>query len=188
MPFLDRLELTTRVFCSFNIQGVYARVSGGAAWIKSTSCALGSKAGWCRNKSAALADDTSTAATAANESPVQAPNASTTTEIVTVPALVTVQYDSFPEEFSWEIVDAESGEAKASYPANTFYQPNKLVSGNVNLERGRSYSLITSDVTGDGICCQNGNGFIEISVNGKALVNRWGDVGKEWTFSFTVPL
>lgn len=176
--------------CSYfsTAQGVYARVSGAVPWIEKTSCALGSRAGWCRNKSSSLADEISNTVTAVIESTdtVQAATANPAT--LTVLALVTVQYDAYPEEFGWKLVDVESGVAKASYPANTFYQPNKLVTGNVDLERGRSYSLITSDVAGDGICCQNGNGFIEISVNNTSLVNRWGDVGQDWIFNFTVPL
>ncbi|GKY97171.1 hypothetical protein MPSEU_000675500 [Mayamaea pseudoterrestris] len=166
-----------------NKPGVYARVSGAAAWIESTACALGSQASWCRNKSAARV--ATTAATAAPAATVTLPKAAAS---ATVSATVTVQYDAHPEEFGWSIVDENTGATKASYPSNTFYEPQKLLSGVIDLERGHTYTLITNDTFGDGICCQNGNGYLEISLDGQSLVNHWGDIGAAWNTSFTVPI
>jgi hypothetical protein len=98
-----------------------------------------------------------------------------------------VQYDAYPEEFGFSIVDVETGAVAISYPAETFFEPNKLLSEDVELERGRKYNLVMMDTFADGICCENGNGFVEVKLGDIFLVNTWGDIGQSWSQPFTVP-
>lgn len=117
--------------------------------------------------------------------PVTAPSAPAPTISLTyVTITVTVQYDKYPEEFAWRIFDTVTKTNIVSYPANYFFAANKLLSGKVNLVQGRTYQLRMSDSFGDGICCANGQGYVEIMREATPLINIWGSIGSSYSMNF----
>lgn len=187
-------QLTSNIHFSL-LQGVYARVSGAAAWIKATSCALGSRASWCRNRIKIETENHATSDRSfrhhsrkhlESRPPQKLSAADSDSPVVT--AVVAVQYDAHPEELGWSLIDSRTGIVKASFPFNSYLEPYKLLLGTIDLERGREYTLIMKDFFEDGFCCREGNGYIEIKINSTSMVNFWGDIGEQWTHNFTVPL
>ena len=76
---------------------------------------------------------------------------------------VTINFDSYPEETSWIIRDAEgqtiaSGGTYGSQPdGSTVIQDLCLVDG--------CYDFVISDAYGDGICCAYGNGSYKVAID-----------------------
>ena len=97
-----------------------------------------------------------------------------------------MQYDEFPEEFGWSIVDTTTKKTVVNYPPYTFFAPNKLMLGTVQLVQGRKYTLKLKDMYGDGICCQSGNGFVHVKQSNTTLLNVFGDFKKSYAGNFTV--
>ena len=114
-----------------------------------------------------------------NKAPTKAPT-STMSSIITV----NVQYDNYPSEFAWSIYDTVSKTTVVNYPANYFTTAKKYLSGNVNLVTGRTYHLKMADTYGDGICCTDGDGYIEVMKGSAYLISIWGDIGASYTMSF----
>ena len=153
-----------------NKPGVYSRISGGIDWINEQICSLSSSPpSWCSDRIATAA-------------PTSAPM----TPLPFVPISVIVQYDSYPEELGWSIVDKTTKKTVVNYPPYTFFTPNKLMLGSVQLVQGRNYTLKLKDKFGDGICCSNGNGYVHVKQGNTTLLNVFGDFGKSYAADFTI--
>ena len=98
---------------------------------------------------------------------------------------VNVKYDKFPQELGWKIIDTVTLKTVVNYPAKTFYDPYKYLTGYVTLTQGRKYKLVMKDSFGDGICCTNGKGYIEVIAGSRYLVSIWGDIGFSYSKIFT---
>jgi len=165
-------------------QGVYARVSGGLPWIRQQICALSSyppsycSAGPTAPTPAAPAPVAPAPTVVAPPVPAPAPS------LTYVNILVTVQYDKYPEEFAWRIFDTVLKTNVVNYPANYFSADYKLLSGTVDLVKGRTYQLRMTDTFGDGICCTHGYGYIQIMRGATPLISIDGRIGSSYTMSF----
>jgi hypothetical protein len=157
-------------FLSF--QGVYSRISGGIDWINEQICTLSaSPPSWCSE-------------TPPPGSITPAPTQAPTSPLPWVTLSVKIQYDSYPEEFGWSIVDTTTTQTVVDYPPYTFFAPGKLLVGTMQLVQGRTYTLKLRDTYGDGICCRNGNGYVEIKKGDDFLVSIWGEFKKKYSMTF----
>lgn len=93
---------------------------------------------------------------------------------------VEVQYDRFPRETSWAIIDPKQRNkrkrniaAVSKKKARRFRKNHKLVVKNLNFVPGKSYRIIMKDLL-DGFCCSFGKGYIRIiaSRNGRVVWSR----------------
>jgi trypsin len=141
--------------------GVYARVSEASSWISQTICSM-------------------------SKNPPSYCRSSGGNMAVTV----TVQYDAYPQEFEWFIATT-AGIRLVDYPVGSVTIPYVSVKRKVKLEAGTKYILGTYDTSGNGICCQHGNGYIEITakVGGVkvTIVKIFESSGNSADFTFTVP-
>ena len=161
-----------------NKPGVYSRVSGGIDWINEQVCALSSSLPtWCQNKR-----KWSMTSSPPSPAPVVIPVQPLST-LLTV--TVNVQYDAHPEEFGWSIVDMTSQTPVIKFPMGSVYRQHKYISKTVQLVAGRTYKLVMRDSFGDGICCNDGDGYLEIKQDGYSLVSVWGATGSFYSLEFT---
>jgi trypsin len=193
-----------------NYPGVYSRVSGALSWIDQQICALSSVPPASCFAAAPVAAPTTpvaapiapvvaptapvaapiapvaapTAPVAAPITPVAAPTSVTAPTVTYVTVTASVQYDAYPEEFGWKIIDGTTGKTIVNYPAKTFTADYKFLSGTVSLIKGRTYRLVMTDTIGDGICCAYGNGYVEIYAGNFYYVSIWGNIGKSYSMSF----
>ncbi|MDD3738885.1 MAG: T9SS type A sorting domain-containing protein [Lentimicrobiaceae bacterium] len=99
----------------------------------------------------------------------KAPNA-TGTEIK-----ITLRTDSKPEETSWTITD-NNGNIVAT--GENYTIPNKTYVENVTLEANKCYSLMVYDTGNNGLCCDNGTGYLIVAnASGGTIGNasKFGD-------------
>jgi hypothetical protein len=100
--------------------------------------------------------------------------------------LVDIQYDNWPDEFSWSIVRQDSGTPVITIPTN-YARAGEFVRIPVSLTPGESYVLQLRDTYGDGLY-----GYVDVYavVNGDdlpALVYSNGDFGGSDDLLFSVP-
>ena len=165
--------------------GVYSRVSGGIDWINEQVCALSSSPPrWCAEEKSAPSPAVPAPTSAPAVAPVAAPAQPLLTVVVTVTVNVNVQYDGRPLEFGWKIVDTTTRKQVVNYPIGTFAKPHKYLSSTVQLIAGRTYKLVMKDSYGDGICCNDGNGYLEIKQDDFSIVSIWGAIGPFYSLDF----
>ncbi|GKY97987.1 hypothetical protein MPSEU_000756800 [Mayamaea pseudoterrestris] len=192
-----------------NRPGVYSRVSGATSWINQQICTLSaSPPTWCTAPAPTPPAPTPTAPAPTPTAPAPIPTvpaptptlpaptptlpaptptlpAPTAPVSTTVSITVNVQYDQYPEEFAWSIVDTTTSLNVVNYPYKTFYTKNKYLSGTTQLVKGRKYKLVMKDKYGDGICCSTGKGYIEIKNGSTFLISIWGNIGYSASKAFT---
>jgi len=82
---------------------------------------------------------------------------------VTGSITITFQYDEYPEEISWTLVEEGAPDALFFQPFESDIAPEATVPRTFNnLEAGRTYEFRARDSENDGICCNYGNGSITI--------------------------
>jgi trypsin len=135
--------------------GVYARTSGAEGWIKQEICNLAST------------------------------KPGWCSSVNGLSATLTIKYDKFPEEFAWTLVDSVTGESVAAQGSGSVTSPFLLYVKTVSLIKGHRYTLTMSDANGDGMCCSNGNGYVEVESNGASLLNNWLAFGNSYQTDFT---
>lgn len=96
---------------------------------------------------------------------------------------LSMTFDNYPEETSWEIQDS-SNTVVASGGTYGSQADGSTLNVNVDLPAG-CYSLVMSDVYGDGMCCSYGNGSYSLSDDGTTLVSG-ASFGSSETNSFCV--
>ena len=161
-----------------NKPGVYSRTSGAMDWINAQICTLSSSPpSWCSSPGGAPPVVVPTAAPTTAPTPAPAPKVAIT---------VNVQYDAYPEEFGWSIVDTTTTKKVVNYPPYTFFAPHKYFSGAIQLVQGRTYKLVMKDKFGDGICCKDGNGYLEVLRSGsnESVLSVWGAIGASYSVNF----
>ena len=98
---------------------------------------------------------------------------------------VEVFTDSYPSEFSWEIQLVSDGTVVASSATTEpFTEAGTTYSTQVALEH-KAYRFVANDTYGDGICCNNGQGFYRVVTQGQELL-RGGNFGFSESHSFTI--
>nr|MBS0037906.1 T9SS type A sorting domain-containing protein [Saprospiraceae bacterium] len=105
--------------------------------------------------------------------------------VAETPFTLTIVLDDYPNETSWDIVDA-TGEVLFSEGPYSGQQPGSTVVENFCLEEV-CYDFTIYDSYGDGICCAFGNGSYElINDNTGQIVASGGQFDFEETTSFCV--
>ena len=97
--------------------------------------------------------------------------------------VLSITFDNYPEETSWEIRDASN----ALYSEGGTYG-SQADGSTINLEGCLPYgcySLVMKDQYGDGICCSYGNGSYSLTANGSTLASG-GSFGSSETTNFCV--
>ena len=84
-----------------------------------------------------------------------------------------LQTDYFGDETSWDIVDVNVGTVVRSVEKG-YYQSNSSAYEYECLDSNGCYTFSIYDEWSDGICCENGNGWFDVTVNGRFLY-RGGD-------------
>jgi trypsin len=148
--------------------GVYSRVSGAYDWINDRICELAD------NKPCTCDDTCGPTGTDYSQSSTSRPN-----EVV-----FRVQHDNYPTETAWTLTDSSGalivGQEERSYTtvSGTVLQTVYLAAGD--------YTFRMTDRFGDGICCSEGNGEFQISVNGSTVVTG-GQFNNAVTETVVVP-
>ena len=103
---------------------------------------------------------------------------------------VAIKFDTYPMDTSWEIRYQTNGATVASGgPYGPF--EGRVVSDTITLLEGATYEFTAFDENKDGICCQNGNGNIRLSLGSQTnddnlLVFDDGEFASSRTTTFTV--
>jgi hypothetical protein len=88
---------------------------------------------------------------------------------------IEVRHDRRPEETGWTLRD-RAGEVIASQSAGSFRIDSGTVLQTFVVAVG-TYTFEMTDTSRDGICCMNGSGSFQISVNGETVVSDDGQFG-----------
>jgi len=107
---------------------------------------------------------------------------STTAAPVETSLNLSITFDNYPEETTWEIVDGSTIVAEGGPYGN--YADGSTVIIPITVEEG-CYDFNIYDAYGDGICCSYGNGSYTLSENGLVIVSGGSFGGGEST-SFCV--
>lgn len=102
-------------------------------------------------------------------------------EIPTADFVVEVQTDNYPAETSWELTD-HGGNQIAGINAGDLSGQNTMYSWDMELEMG-SYTFTIYDSYGDGICCDYGQGYYNLILNGTQIATG-GDFGSSESVTF----
>jgi hypothetical protein len=100
---------------------------------------------------------------------------------------IEVQHDLHPEETGWTLRDS-AGELIAGQSTGSFSTISGKVVQTFDVAVG-AYTFEMTDTFGDGICCRDGSGSFQITVNGETVVSNDGqfeDTVQE-TFEATTP-
>jgi hypothetical protein len=81
---------------------------------------------------------------------------------------INFQFDLYPGEISWQVASNETGDVVATGGPYDYLPPNSYVEVDKCLPYG-CYTLRIDDSYGDGICCNNGDGYYE-------FIDQFGDV------------
>ncbi|CAB9518274.1 Vitamin K-dependent protein C (Fragment) [Seminavis robusta] len=127
-----------------NVPGVYSRISAVTDWIQQQLCDLSREP-----------PSTCTRSAPSLLLPLPTPTASIRIDIV---------YDGFPAETSWQLTEQDTGTVLHNMTlGNEESDANSLVSVVVSgLQLGRVYVFEILDSFEDGICCEYGNGSVDI--------------------------
>jgi hypothetical protein len=100
---------------------------------------------------------------------------------------IEVQHDLRPEETGWMLRDS-TGELIASQSTGSFRTGSGTVFQKFDVAVG-TYTFEMTDTFGDGICCMDGSGSFQITVNGETVVSNDGQFGDtvQETFEATTP-
>jgi hypothetical protein len=96
---------------------------------------------------------------------------------------LTITFDNYPEETSWEILDGATVVASGGTYGSEPDGSTKVI--NVTVADG-CYDFVIYDSYGDGICCSYGSGSYNLSDSGGTLASG-GSFGSSETTAFCVP-
>lgn len=103
---------------------------------------------------------------------------------------VNVQYDQYPYENRWKLMQMPDGDVVFNTNFNQFWVGNAYIETPIlNLAPG-DYVLTIEDnaVEEDGMCCQYGNGFVQVTnlLTGEILVDFDGVFGSYVDLAFSL--
>ena len=93
---------------------------------------------------------------------------------------VFIQLDEYPSETSWDLVDSFG---ELIYSGGSYTQAMGIVEENYPLPEGE-YTFTIYDTWGDGICCENGEGFYTLTLNGEVFLESSGEFGESESTTF----
>jgi len=97
---------------------------------------------------------------------------------------INIQFDKWGQENSWELRNSDTGEKITGEPMGT-YEAMDFESLMVCLEDG-NYRFTIFDDFGNGICCQEGQGYYELSMDDEIIVYDKFGTGAERSNDFIV--
>eukprot|EP00934_Nitzschia_sp_Nitz4_P007896 Nitzschia sp. Nitz4//scaffold89_size161592//72978//74368//NITZ4_002379-RA/size161592-snap-gene-0.133-mRNA-1//1//CDS//3329559619//7886//frame0 len=125
------------------------------------------------------------APTASGETAAPAPSAAPTYDEPTLE--ITFQFDDFPQQTSWELVDNVYDATVFSVLPLTYHVAYDQITYRITVEMGREYSFTIFDSAGNGMCCEE-PGEYTLSFRGHELVSGGGDFGSSANHVFTIPI
>ena len=98
---------------------------------------------------------------------------------------VDVLTDLFPEDTSWDLWNDLTGDSvgsRQSYDAQSTLYSNRLC-----LYQNSVYTFSIYDENGDSICCQNGDGYFALTLDGIEMYRGGEGFGSQYDYTFVVP-
>jgi len=92
--------------------------------------------------------------------PSVAPPTATPTAVVFVYITIVIQFDELPSETGWSLFC--NGVEERIIPANTYSEPNGIISDTFIVQSGSTCEFTIRDTFGDGICCAFGDGYYQV--------------------------
>jgi hypothetical protein len=181
-------------------EGVYARVSAAKDWIDQTICSLSAypPSSCFPQQVSQTAAPTRPPTRQPTPTPVPTPQAAITVQQQSVISKtstpvttyrIVVQYDQNPDQVKWFVRENRTRIVEYDYMSGV--PPFGLVTVSLPLQSGHRYTLVLHDQGGDGFCCAQGPGKVDIiaTVNGvdESLVSMLGDIGFYKMLKFTAP-
>jgi len=194
--------------CADEWPGVYARISYQYQWIKDLVCATSSAPpSYFECNPFTIANvPGSNPVDVPSQSPlaqhVPAPTAvaptSTTTHIInnapegTIPVKVKVQLDLRSTDTGWSLVNND-GDVITEVKPGEYETPYELVEEILFLPTSSQFVFVIKDTQGDGICCEFGGGWFQVSTiltdgTEKPLVKGYGTFSLSSTNVFMTPI
>lgn len=155
---------------SERLPSVNARITDMLDWIDSQICALSD----FPPPNVDCRTTFSPAPTGSPTAPTASPAPTTSKTLVTVQ----IQFDAFPQESGWKIED-EDGEKVAGENPGFYLIENAPFEQELFLTIGQQYAFTVIDIAGDGMCCEDGEGFYKVWLgkpeDGRLVVTGTGD-------------
>lgn len=114
-------------------------------------------------------------------------NDTVTTQFIESESTVDVAYlmiklDNMPEETTWELLDSNNDVVYSGgpYPG----QPMAFVKDTLEFDQSECYTFIIYDDGGNGLCCENGEGFYRITDESNVLIYTNNEFGHEEMIQF----
>jgi len=100
------------------------------------------------------------------------------------PISVVLQLDGWPQETGWKITSLDESIVYGRRKPG-FYKETDLVVENVQIPEGTEVLLTITDSQGDGMCCENGNGYYQVyDEKGSLILDKSGDFSDSTSFKF----
>ncbi len=102
------------------------------------------------------------------------------------PLTLTITFDNFPEETSWQIKDNADNVIHQGGTYNSEPDGSTLTLNNLTLSDGDGYVFEFLDSFGDGICCGEGNGSFTLTDASNEVLVTGGDFGSLVSKTFCI--
>ena len=86
----------------------------------------------------------------------------------TIPTTIRIKTDAYPDEFSYQVLDSTG---LVVHQSSTFEDAHTEYTEILYLPPDSSYELVLNDLYGDGICCDNGQGYVKVYVEDATSTN-----------------
>ena len=112
-------------------------------------------------------------------------------EFRSVPVTIILQFDDYPMEIGWSVMDKETETILVEVAAGTYDVVQAQVPETVFLPVGSAYVFEIEDTFGDGLCCTTPGNYVVMlgrNPNGEVLITGGGDFGRREQHEFDIPL
>jgi hypothetical protein len=178
--------------------GVYSRISGAIDWINEQICELSSNPpDLCNNSGNNGGENNSTGGNdnngGANDSTGGNDNNGgngSAPPAGTIPVVIDITFDDYPEESGLKLTVQSTGHVITNRPAGSFVGDYTEI---FNLPMGQDIDVELTDIFGDGLCCDYGQGGIRVAAlisddEEEELAAEDGRFTSSKIFSFFVPI
>lgn len=101
------------------------------------------------------------------------------------PLELELQLDDFPNEISWSVTSNIDGIVAAGGPYDPEADVNRLIQQTIPLTPG-IYAFQINDSFGDGLCCDHGNGYVQLRDGNGQIIFMADDFSDLASFSFCI--
>jgi hypothetical protein len=102
-----------------------------------------------------------------------------------VPLNISIMTDNFPEDILWTVSNDMTGEVVGSKQG--FDELNTLYNDMLCVYQNNVYTFTIYDANDDAICCDNGNGYFSLTVEGIEMYVGGEGFGSQFDYTFVVP-